>query len=162
MNRRSLLASLAVTATVLPAGCLSSVRQSLDPTVKLGWFGVHNVDTDSHRFDLKVVRDGTRVHYSSHDVQGRAERTGSLNHGAVADCDWGSTPGDYAVGVRVDGGEWTETSATVREAECVAAVAEYRNNTEFSRYADGYALTISIEPNCTPGAYRRTCSFVTR
>ncbi|ELZ79570.1 hypothetical protein KU306_02560 [Haloferax larsenii] len=159
MNRRSLLASIGATTTALTAGCISSLEETLGPSVRLGWFGVHNIDTEPHEFDLLVIRDGTEVHYSSHDVRGR---TGSFNDGAVADCDWGDVPGDYEVAVRVDDGDWNERSVTSRDADCVVANAQYLDDSEPSKYRDGHSLTISVIEECNPDHYDRMCSFVTR
>jgi len=158
MRRRRLLAALGITTAAAGGGCVSAVREAVNPSVRLGWFGVHNADTEaSHRFDLEVERDGERIHASSHDVEAAREfeNGGQHNDGAVADCDWGSTPGDYVVRVRVDGNEWVEASvtefATSRDVECVVADAEYRST-----------LNISLKGGCDPDEYDQMCSFATQ
>ena len=126
MNRRALLTSIGA-ATALNAGCLSSIEDKLNPTVQLGWLAAHNYDTEPHLFELKVDRDGTKVHYSSHEIE---SRDGASLNGAVAECDWGSTAGDYSVFVRVDGGRWVKESLTEfaisrdRDIDCVIADAD--------------------------------------
>lgn len=131
MRRRALLASLGFAATASASGCLVSLEDRLDTTVQLGWFGVHNFTADPHVFDLRVTHGGVRVHESSHEVRGREER---FVHGAVAECDWGSEPGDYRVVARVDGGDWESASLTAFDArwtddvDCAIADVQYRDH----------------------------------
>lgn len=155
MNRRALLASLGSTAAV-GAGCVAPLRDAAGPSVRLGWFGVHNADTESdHRFDLEVWRDGARVHRSSHEVPAAREFDdgGQRNDGAVAEYDWGSTPGEYVVRVRADGGDWAEESvsafAASEDVDCAIADAEYRST-----------LHIYLVAGCDRDGYEGTCSFV--
>lgn len=129
MYRRALLTSIGATAS-LSAGCLSSLEDRLNPSVRLGWLAAHNFDTEPHLFELKVERDGTKVHDSSHEIE---PREGDSVDGAVAECDWGSTPGDYTVFARIDGGEWVAESVTEfamsidGDADCVIADADNRD-----------------------------------
>lgn len=155
MQRRSVVTTLGILTAGGSGGCLSRVREAVNPTVQLGWFGVHNADTESsHRFGLEVERDGEIVHSSSHTVEAAREYEGGGQHndGAVAECEWGSTPGDYTVRVRVDGNEWVEESvtefATSRDADCVVADAEFRST-----------LTINLKDECDPDEYGQMCSF---
>ena len=155
MRRRGFVTIFGMLSAVVSVGCLSSVREVVNPTAQLGWFGVHNADTDSsHRFDLEVERDGDLVHSSSHTVEAAREYEGGGQHndGAVAECEWGNTPGDYTVRVRVDGNEWVEESvtefATSRDVECVVADAEFRST-----------LTIHLKEGCDRNEYDRMCSF---
>lgn len=129
MKRRALLASLGAATATTTAGCLSSIEDHLDTTVRLGWLGAHNFDTEPHAFDLRVERNGETVHESSHEVE---EREDPVVHGAVADCTWGDAPGDYTVRARVDGGEWAARElseideAYEGDVDCVVSKVEYR------------------------------------
>lgn len=73
-----------------------------------------------------MIRDGTLVHDSSHEIQSRDR---NFINEAVADCDWGSTPGDYTVRARVDGNDWIEESITEfltsRDTDYAVEAAEY-------------------------------------
>lgn len=154
MRRRALLAATGSAATVLTAGCLDGVRDRLDGSVRLGWFAAHNPDSAPHRFGLLVERDGDRVHRSDHRVPARE---GDVVHSAVADCDWGPTPGSFTVAARVDGGAWVEESvnrvdpADGREVDCAVAEATYRNG----------ELRVFARAGCDQG-YDGTCPFVDR
>lgn len=129
MRRRALLASLGGTIATLSTGCLSDIEERLTPSAQLGWFGAHNFDTEPHLFDLQVIRDGTQVHRSSHEIQ---SRDGNYIHNGVAECSWGSASGDYTVPARVDGDDWIEESITEfvasKDADCALANVEYHNN----------------------------------
>jgi hypothetical protein len=131
MRRRSLLTALGG-ATTLNAGCLSAIEEWSTPATRLGWFGATNADTQSsHRFELAVERDGERVHYSAYELQPaeQTEPNRTRITQAVAECEWGSTKGDYTVRARVDGGDWVEKSVTEyaasNDVECAIASAEY-------------------------------------
>jgi hypothetical protein len=132
MRRRALLASLGATAT-LSAGCLTTVTERLDESVQLGWFGAHNLDDEVHQFELRVERGDTQVHNSTHVIQPKED---NHFHGAVADCTWGSTSGDYTVLARVDDNEWVAASLTELAASwnsdvgCVIADAMYHREGE--------------------------------
>jgi hypothetical protein len=153
MRRRALL-SAAVGVTVGSTGCLASIRGSNRQMAQLGWFGVHNADPESsHTFTLIVKRDGNVVHESSHEVDA-AEYfdPGVASDGAVAECTWGETAGDYAVRVRRDGGEETEESISAFAAErgvnCVVADAEYQNHNATSDFLNGKRLSIFLREAC--------------
>lgn len=152
MRRRALLASLGATTATLSTGCLTAVEERLTPSAQLGWFGAHNFDTEPHLFDLQVNRDGTRVHRSSHEIRAR---DGNYVHHAVADCEWGSTTGEYTVRARVDGNDWVEASLTEfvssNDADCVVANAEYHD--------DG--LWFSLLDECNQD-WDGKCEFATR
>lgn len=154
MRRRALLSSLGATAT-LGAGCLTTVTDRLDRSVQLGWFGAHNLDSDVHHIELRVERDDSQVHDSTHVIQ---PREGNHVHGAVAECTWGSTAGDYTVLARVDAGEWVEESLTEFAAswnsgvDCVTADAMYRGEGD---------LRISLADGCDRN-YDGMCPFTER
>lgn len=155
MRRRSIIKTCGVLIAGVSSGCLSSVRETVNPTTQLGWFGVHNVDTDSsHQFDLEVNRDGERVHTSTHTVDAARELDGGGKYidGAVAECTWGNTPGDYSVRIRADDSEWVEESITEfalsKDVDCVVAVAEYRST-----------LSIYLKEGCDRYDYDQMCSF---
>ena len=155
MRRRSIIATLGILTASGTSGCLSSIQEAVNPAVQLGWFGIHNADTESsHRFDLEVERDGQIVHSSSHTVDAAQEYDGGgqYNDGAVAECEWGSTPGEYTVRVRRDDNEWVEESVTEfaasRDVDCVIADAEYRST-----------LSIYLKEGCDQTDYDQMCSF---
>lgn len=131
MRRRALLVAVGATATTAAIGRFASPDDRLDATMRLGWLGTANFDADPHQFELRVERDGEQVHHSSHEVRGQ---DGNVVHGAVADCTWGSAPGEYTVFARVDGGEWTERSSSDFEsynrADVTCGVAEVRYRSE--------------------------------
>ena len=151
MRRRAFLAAMGTSVTMSTTGCLTSLEDRLDTSIQLGWFGGHNFDTESHQFEFRVKRDGTRVHHSSQTI---LPREGSFIHGAVAECTWGEVAGDYIVEARVDGNEWVEESVTKvnsasdQEIDCATAEA---------RYQDG-SLTISCQRGCNP-RYDGMCPF---
>lgn len=130
MRRRTLLQSAVPTLALPLTGCSSESDES-DESRRLGWLAILNFDTEPHIFDLRVERGGTTVHESSHTVEGKADNSVS---GAVADCTWGETKGDYTVAVRLDGDEWSEQSLAddVERAEMDpdCAIAEVR----YARY----------------------------
>ncbi|MFD1514474.1 hypothetical protein [Halomarina rubra] len=124
MERRALLASLGVVGTSMLAGCSVSVP-FLERT-KLGWLSVSNWDeTASHTFELRVTRDGTLVHESTHVVK---QMEGNTIPGAVADCTWDDVAGEYVVAARVDSDEWREFNlqeATDGSPACVMTTVQY-------------------------------------
>ena len=164
MRRRALL-SAAVGVTVGSAGCLASIRDSSHRKAQLGWFGVHNVDPESsHTFTLVVERGGNVVHESSHEVEAaEGPDPGVVSDGAVAECTWGETAGEYAVRVRMDGEEEVEKSvsafAAEREANCVVAAAKYENYDATTDFLGGKDLSITLLEACDNDGYLRRCSF---
>lgn len=167
MRRRTLLASACATLTTADAGCVSSIRDLRSPSVRLGWFGVHNGDPESaHVFDLEVERDGETIHESSHEVAAAELLNPGLRmDGAVAECEWGEKAGDYTVRVRMDGEEEAERSVTEfardTDAECVVAEAEYRNDDATSEYMSGKRLSIFLREQCDDDGYVNRCPFTT-
>lgn len=130
MRRRAFLTAVGTSVAMGTAGCLESLEDRLDTSIQLGWFVGLNFDTESHQFELRVTRDDTQVHQSSHEIP---PRDGSYIHSAVAECTWGDIAGDYTVGARVDGNEWVEESLTEvdtvsnQDVDCAIAEARYRN-----------------------------------
>lgn len=157
MRRRCLLTALG-TATTLTPGCLSAIEEWDTPATQLGYFRAWNADTRStHRFELAVERDGERVHHSSHELepaeQTEPHRTRVTT--AVAECEWGSTKGDYVVRARVDGLDWVQKSVTdyvaSKDRDCVMARAGY----DSSFYLD-------LSWPCEGREYDGVCPFVTQ
>ena len=164
MRRRALL-SAAVGVTIGSAGCLASIRDSNRQMAQLGWFGVHNVDPESsHTFTLIVERGGNVIHESSHKVDAAEYHDpGVESDGAVAECTWGDTAGDYSVRVRRDREEEVEKSVSAFAAEsganCVVAAAEYENYDATSGFLNGKRLSLSLLEACDNDGYLRRCSF---
>jgi hypothetical protein len=155
VKRRALLAALGITTPIATAGCLGSIADRLDRTVQLGWFGVHNFDTDPHEFDLRVERDGEVVHESAHEVAGF---DGPVVHGAVADCTWGDEPGGYTVSARLDGGEWASRAISEidelyeNDLDCTTAEVQYRRE----------STRIHFQPGCDRVDDYGGCGFAER
>ena len=156
-RRRYLISAGAITSAGMATGCISSLQEAINPSVRLAWFGIHNSDMESsHRFDLEVIRDGTQVHSSSHEVKAAQPfGNGRYSDGAVAKCTWGSTAGDYTVRARADNGEWEEKSVTkfakANDVDSVVADAWY----------DRDALGIRLVEEWGRNDYERMCSFAT-
>lgn len=127
MKRRALLSTVGLTAAAT-AGCLDTVVD--DAPIRLARFATVNHTSDPVRIDLRVDRDGETVHESFHQL--REKEDGQI-HGAVVDCDWGTTPGEYVVFARVADTEWTSKPVSdVRDesddsVECATAVAHYED-----------------------------------
>lgn len=158
MDRRTFLGSGGVAAVVLGAGCSSLIRWNDPSPVRLGGFSLHNADTESsRRFDAEVLRNGDVVHASSYEIRAAREFDGGgqHNYGALLDCEWGRTPGGYAVRVRVDGDGWeTESVPELAEArelddDCVLVDATYDSS-----------LWIRLERVCDGDDAAETCAFV--
>ena len=132
MRRRDLLTVAGLSATTSTVGGLDAVLDRQE--IRLARFSVDNFDTTSHRFDLRVDRDGETVHRSSFRIQGKGE---NRVYGEVADCDWGTTPGEYEVFARADGADWTSkslddvTEGWRETADCATAHAIYFENGNF-------------------------------
>lgn len=151
MRRRRLLTVLG-TATTLTAGCLSAIEEWDTPATQLGWFGAWNADTrSSHRFELAVERDGERAHYSAHELEPaeQTEPNRTRVTTAVAECEWGSTKGDYVVRARVDDLDWVQKSVTdyvaSKDGDCAVAMAEYDSS-----------FYLNLRWPCEGREYRRT------
>jgi hypothetical protein len=137
MNRRALLASLATGGTVSTSGCLDSLTETQNEPFQLGYVAVHNATEDAHQIAIRVRRDGANVHRSTHAVAGQ---DGAIVESAIPECDWGSTPGQYEVAVRIDDGDWVTESFDGYDTEggdCSIALAEGRL-TEEERLTLGY------------------------
>lgn len=143
MNRRALLASLATGGTASTSGCLDSLAGAQNESFQLGYVAVHNSTEDAHQIAIRVRRDGTNVHRSTHDVAGQ---DGAIVDSAIPECDWGSTRGQYEVAVRIDDGDWVTESFDGYDTEsgdCSIALAE-------GRLTEGERLTLG---------YRRACDY---
>ena len=124
MNRRALLASLATGGTVSTAGCLGGLTGTRNESFQLGYVAVHNSTETAHRVVIRVTRDGTNVHRSTHEVAGQ---DGPVVDSAIPECDWGSTPGRYEVAVRIDERDWVTESFQGYDTaggDCSVAIAE--------------------------------------
>lgn len=128
MHRRALIRSIPAIGIASVAGCLDRV-----PTVgetKLGWFGIYNYHEKSgHLFDVRIERDGTVVHESSHRIEAfehDADRD-SPPHSVVS-CTWKDIAGDYTIFVRSDNRDWHRygvLDGVVNPPACVMAFVRY-------------------------------------
>jgi len=123
MRRRALLASAGTSIASL-GGCLGTVRNAFH-SVRLGWLGITNYDTEPHRFRIQVRRDGDLVHDSTHRIRGGSE---TVAPGTSVECTWDGTPGSYHLMGRVDGGQWVTQSVDAAldgRPDCATARAVY-------------------------------------
>ncbi|WP_147437742.1 MULTISPECIES: hypothetical protein [unclassified Halorubrum] len=127
MKRRALLASLSVVGTSTLSGCSGSVPTFEQTT--LGFLAVRNYDeTAAHTFDIRVLRDGTLVHESTHSLKTAEKVDGGTIPTAIVDCTWDDVAGKYVVTVRVDGNAWKSFNLQKIERDtpsCVVANVEY-------------------------------------
>ena len=107
MRRRALLGSAATLLTAASSGCLTSVQDTLDSSIRLGGVAITNYDLAPHRFHVRITRDGEIVHESTHDVRGRSEST---VYGPALERTWGDVAGSYVLYGRSDDGPWVERS----------------------------------------------------
>ncbi|WP_157231412.1 hypothetical protein [Halostagnicola larsenii] len=125
----------------------------LDSSSRIGWVGVNNYDTESHRFSVQVERDGSIVHESSHTIRGSED---NVIPGEAVDCTWGDAAGTHRIRARVDGNEWVEQSvdeAIDGSVDCVTARVNYGN-------LRSVALDIFIRENCDAvPEYNGGCAF---
>lgn len=126
----------------------------LDGSSRIGWLGVSNYDADPHRFEVRVKRDGSVVHESSHAIRGGED---DVAPGTVVDCTWGDTAGAYAIGARIDGNEWVERSvdeAIDGAVDCVTVRVSYGDRSD--------ELDIFARENCDDvPEYEGGCEFAT-
>lgn len=158
MRRRSFLTLLGVSSVALSSGCVERLRgEGSHP--KLGWVAVKNYHPEPQHFDVQILRGGTVVHESSHDIEGKPEER---IPGAVLECTWGDDPGTYTLRGRLVDGEWTERSvaqaidesATLDDAtECVIADGAY------ARYGS-HQFTWRVQDWCEEvSTYDGGCTF---
>ncbi len=108
----------------LSGGCLGTVRDALH-SVRLGWLGVTNYDSDPHRFRIQVRRDGDLVHDSTRRIRGGTE---TVAPGEGIECTWDEGDGSYHLMGRIDGGQWVERSVDAAldgTPDCATARAVY-------------------------------------
>lgn len=131
VRRRVFIFGLPIGLTALQGGCTRFLRDRDEPTATLGAASITNFDTEPHRFQLRIEREGERIHDSAHELDGTAGGEGE-DYGRVdteiVDCTWEEVAGSYDVAVRLDDGEWVEQSVNARldeDAECVIAEVRY-------------------------------------
>jgi hypothetical protein len=143
MNRRALLASLATGGAASTSGCLDSLAGTQKESFQLGYVAVHNSTENAHQITIRVRRDGTNVHRSTHDVAGQ---DGAIVKSAIPECDWGRTRGRYEVAVRINDADWATESFHGYDTDggdCSVAIAE-------GRLREGERLDLG---------YRRACDY---
>lgn len=116
-TRRSILCTLGCAATVTTVGCAGSPVDFLDSGTKLAQFDLTNLSSSSHRFEIRVQRNDSVVHESTHTLEGDG---GSVT-GTVGACPWMDTSGSYVVAARLGDGEWVSQSVD----EGVSSSPEY-------------------------------------
>ncbi|SFS49932.1 hypothetical protein [Halostagnicola kamekurae] len=152
MKRRSLLGSLGVTVVASSAGCVKSALGPFDNSSRIGWIGVSNYDTEPHQFGVRVERDDSIVHESSHAIQ---ERKGNSLSGEAVNCTWGKTAGTHRISAKIDETDWVEQSvaeAIDGSVGCVTARVTYGDSSD--------TLEIVIRENCDDvPEYNGGCEF---
>lgn len=128
MQRRDILRASGAGGLAALAGCLDSVPTVGETT--LGLFGVYNFHQgSSHSFSVRIERDTTTVHTSSHRLAAYDPYSDAPTPPrAIVDCTWDHVPGDYTVFVRCDGGDWHEyriVDTALRPPDCVIVSATY-------------------------------------
>lgn len=115
----------------LHGGCTGILRTGGEPTATLGAASITNFDTEPHRVQIRIERDGEQIHDSVHELDETAGGDGE-DYGRVdtdiVDCTWEEVAGSYKVSVRLADGEWVEQSINARldeDAECVVAEVRY-------------------------------------
>jgi hypothetical protein len=123
VHRRALLASVATAGVTSTTGCLDGLTGAQKTAFQLGYVQIFNLTGTGHQFTIRVSRDGTEVHRSTHEVPGQ---DGSVAESATPECNWGRTAGMYDVAVRVDGGDWDTVSSEDYDAneDCALALVE--------------------------------------
>lgn len=129
MQRRDMLRAAGAGGLAALAGCLDSVPGVGETT--LGWFAVYSFHQgDSHSFSVRIERDGTTVHRSSHQLAAYDPASDAATPPrAVVDCTWENVPGDYTVSVSRDEGDWHRyriVDTALRPPDCVIVYATYR------------------------------------
>jgi hypothetical protein len=97
MDRRSVLATIGAVGIAAGSGCLDPFRY-LGSELRVPWLAIDNETPESRQIDVRLDRDGTTVHNSSHTLDS-GERT-------VIECTWEDVEGAYAVAGRLTDGEW--------------------------------------------------------
>lgn len=105
-TRRSILCTLGCAVTVPTAGCAGIPVEYLDSKTKLFRLDLTDLSSSSHRFGIRVKRNDTVVHESTHTLEGDGESV----FGTVGACPWMDTPGSYIVAARLGDGEWKSQS----------------------------------------------------
>ena len=151
MHRRSFLATAGTSVSLLGGGCLSRFG---DSSIRLGYLDVGNFDSEPHEIDVRVKRDGTQVHSSSHNLAGK---DGNVIPSEAVECTWGRTAGAYTVSARVDSNDWKHQSLSPEETwidsetDCVTVGIWYRTD----------ELGIQIGSGCDRD-YDGICSFTSQ
>lgn len=147
VNRRGLLRAAGLLGVSSVAGCLGAVPSVGETT--LGSFAIYNYHQESdHLFDVRIERDGTVVHESSHHLD--AYDSESPPHSAVS-CTWDDVPGDYTVFVRSDGRDWHSfgvVDGAVRPPDCVIAFVRYGDDLGPSENPPTFTFVLD-ETNCS-------------
>lgn len=130
VRRRNLLQGVCAAGVTSIGGCLGMIPTVGETT--LGLFAVYNLDQGSgHTFSVRIDRDGTIVHRSSHELGAYdpASDSPSPPH-AIVDCTWENIPGEYTVFVSRDGRDskrYRIVDDALRPPECVIVYARYRD-----------------------------------
>lgn len=118
MKRRHLMAVTTGLIAAGSAGC-SFITGLDEDGMELGGVTLLNSESSIHEFDVRIEKDGERIHETRYTVDG--ESFESLG------CDWGASTGSYVIAARIATGEWDERDVTAGtpDGECRSVIIEY-------------------------------------
>ena len=117
VSRRRLLAGLGTLGVGALAGCSTATGQS---TSRLAYVRVANWHTAAHTVHVLVERDGSLVHWSSHDLPGRDSEITTR----PLDQTWVDEQSEFVVRVRIDDqNTWKVFDLAGREGDCYGVEA---------------------------------------
>lgn len=137
-TRRRLLSIVGSVPLLTLSGCLDQFISSSLPATTLGRVVIRNYHDDPQEFEVQILRDGTVVHESSHELDGNPQRTISWK---PLECTWGDELASYTLRGRVIDSEWTELDVSLaiensdimdETTECVIASGNFDRQGEDS------------------------------
>ncbi len=156
LRRRQLLSALGMTSVTVTSGCIWPPGTG-SAAPRLGWVGVDNYSPEPQRFEVRIERDGDRVHASTPRVEGKTQET---IPGDPLECTWGDARGPYTLAARTADTAWVETtidaSRTAEEepVDCVIVEIAY----DPSMRPDEVVFEVFADCEVVPG-YEGGCSF---
>lgn len=134
MKRRRLLAMTSGLVTAGGAGC-SSITGFDEEGMELGGVTLLNSASSAHEFDVRIEKDGERIHESGYTLDGDSF--------ASVGCDWSDSTGTYVLAARTETGDWYERDVTedTTDGECRSVMIEF----------DAGTFDISTGMNCEFG-----------
>jgi hypothetical protein len=117
VSRRRLLAAVGTTGVAALAGCSTAAGSSAS---RLAYVRVANWHAEPHTVHVLVERDGTLVHWSSHDLAARADGIATQ----PLDQTWADDEAEFVVRVRIDDrSTWKAFDLAGRDGDCYGVEA---------------------------------------